>query len=128
MKTAGKSLNIERTAHSYGDYPLVRTPADLRIGDVWLVNCGGWRRARRGRPRTCTRWGHIRIVSDVQRVTENGVQKVEFQTAESTGGSRSPRAGQVGRSWRTNNLTTFNPVVRQPAGERVRNGEFHRPF
>ncbi len=129
---------VERTAHSYSRYPRVRVPTELRIGDVWLMNC---RRRRQRRPRRCLRWGHIRILSDVRQVSQDGEDKIEFETAESTGGSTRPRAGQVGRTWRTHSLTVLHPIMRYPpppeGGRRrrrrrrrrgVRSSRFHRPF
>ena len=91
----------ERSARSFRDLPRVPSPTSLRPGDAWVVHAGG----------------HIRIVVDVRQTTlANGRAAVEFDTAESAGGSTSSRTGQVRRTWQTRNLQDFRGLE----------GSFHR--
>jgi hypothetical protein len=100
-----------RNAASFARGPRVRTPADLRPGDAWVVTGGG----------------HIRIVSAVREVTlEDGTVTIEFDTAESSGGSTQPEPGPVARTWRTRSRARFHPIKDVDGRAKSRDGTFHR--
>jgi hypothetical protein len=100
-----------RNAASFRRGPRVPTPADLRPGDAWIVTGGG----------------HIRIVSAVREVTlEDGTVTIEFDTAESAGGSTQPEPGPVARTWRTRSRERFHEIKPMDPGAKSRGGTFHR--
>ena len=114
----------ERSANSFKEYEDVKKPVKLRPGDVWLVN-----------KKSSGSWGHIRIVTDAREVEENGVKKIEFTTAESSGGSKKALPGPVDSTWRTFSLEVFNPIEHQGSvyapdlkKDKTTKGQFHRPF
>jgi hypothetical protein len=101
----------ERRAASFLSGPRVTSPADLRPGDAWVVSGGQ----------------HVRILSDVRTVTlEDGSETIEFETAESSGGSTQPAPGPIGRTWRTRSTTIFNPITRVDSTGTAIGGAFHR--
>lgn len=100
----------ERSARSFRRGAQRRRPTDLRPGDAWVVTGGG----------------HVRIVTDVREATlPSGSTTVEFDTAESSGGSTSPDPGPVARTWRTRSLATFHPITAVGHTARARGGTFH---
>jgi hypothetical protein len=109
----GEISHRERSAASFRSEPEVETPAELRPGDAWVVSGGG----------------HIRIVSAVREVPlESGGSTIEFETAESSGGSTQPSPGPVGRTWRTSSTEVFSPISARSTGAEGANvvGSFHR--
>jgi hypothetical protein len=101
----------ERNARSFRRGPRVTRPVDLHPGDAWIVSDGG----------------HIRIISDVRTVTlQDGSEAIEFDTAESSGGSTQAAPGPVGRTWRTHSTTAFNPITRINSTGTAIGGSFHR--
>jgi hypothetical protein len=102
---------VERSAASFSRGPRVRVPTDLRPGDAWVVRGGG----------------HIRVVTAVREVTlQSGTTTIEFDTAESSGGSTRPEPGPVGRTWRTRSMTRFHRITAIGHTARPRGGTFHR--
>jgi cell wall-associated NlpC family hydrolase len=101
----------ERRAASFANGPRVREPRDLRPGDAWVVTGGG----------------HVRIVALVREVTlPSGATTIEFETAESSGGSTQPEPGPVQRTWQTHTLTRFQPITAVGHTTPPRGGSFHR--
>ena len=101
----------ERAAASFTGGPPVTLPTDLHPGDAWVVSSGG----------------HIRIVSNVRTVTlPNGSQTIEFETAESSGGSTQAIPGPVRRIWRTSSMAVFDPITRVDSTGTAIGGSFHR--
>ncbi|MFQ5418810.1 MAG: hypothetical protein ACE5EY_00460 [Anaerolineae bacterium] len=101
----------ERRAQSFSSGPQVSSPANLRPGDAWVVSGGG----------------HIRILGNVRTVTlPDGSETIEFETAESSGGSTQAAPGPVGRTWRTRSTTHFNPITREGHTGGAIGGSFHR--
>jgi cell wall-associated NlpC family hydrolase len=102
---------VERSAASFTRGARVRRPTDLRPGDAWVVRGGG----------------HVRIVTNVRQVTPaGGSTTIEFDTAESSGGSTQPSPGPVARTWRTHSLTRFHRITAVRHTARSRGGTFHR--
>ncbi len=90
----------------------VARPAGLRSGDAWVVGGGG----------------HIRIVTDVRNVKrKDGSETIEFDTAESTGGSRKVTVGPAEKTWRTVSKIKFGTIqlVKGTKGGSVK-GSFYR--
>jgi hypothetical protein len=101
----------ERNARSYRREPEVASPADLRVGDAWVV--------RNGR--------HIRLVTAVRRgASGSGGATVEFDTAESSGSSTQSTVGPTSATWRTASESTFLPVREVGGAGRTQRGSFHR--
>ncbi|HEX5838896.1 MAG TPA: hypothetical protein VFY26_13765 [Anaerolineales bacterium] len=102
---------VERSARSFRSGPRVRQPRDMRPGDAWVMAGGG----------------HIRIVTAVREaVISGGTNTIEFDTAESSGGSTQPDPGPFARTWRTRSLTRFEPIRAVGHTARPRGGTFHR--
>jgi hypothetical protein len=101
---------IEHKIKAVGSFKtkqIVKTPTNLRPGDVWVM----------------TDDVHIRIVTKVRTVmNERGRPAVEFDTAESTLSSGLD-PGPVARTWQTDSLTKFRPIKRN--GHEVDEGTFH---
>jgi hypothetical protein len=101
----------ERNARSYRNEPQVGSPADLRVGDAWVVRNGA----------------HIRLVTAVRSgASGSGGAAVEFDTAESSGTSTQSTVGPTSATWRTASETTFLPVREVGGAGRRQRGSFHR--
>jgi hypothetical protein len=90
----------------------VTKPTGLHPGDAWVVGGGA----------------HIRIVTDVRTVKrKDGSDTIEFDTAESTGGSRKVTVGPAEKTWRTASKERFGTIVlvKGPKGGSAK-GPFYR--
>lgn len=89
-----------RGAANYRKENKVTKPSDLRPGDAWVTPSGG----------------HIRIVTDVNRVKHGDKEIIEFTTAESSGGAASREKGSIAKTKRTAGLDDWGRIK----------GSFHR--
>ena len=89
-----------RNAKSFKKETAVGKPSELRPGDAWVTPSGG----------------HIRIVTDVRQTTRKGKDIIEFDTAESSGGSASREKGQISKTRKTGGLDDWGRIK----------GSFHR--
>jgi hypothetical protein len=89
----------------------VKTPTELRPGDVWVTH----------------REGHIRIVTDVREVVlPNGKTTIQFDTAESTVFDKEKLdPGPIALTWQTGSLTSFKSIKEINDKAKPRGGTFH---
>ncbi|MCA9972816.1 MAG: hypothetical protein KC425_21515, partial [Anaerolineales bacterium] len=83
-----------RNAKSFKAETAVTKPADLRPGDIWVTPTGS----------------HVRIVTRTRRTTLKDKENVEFDTAESSGGSASRETGQIPGTHKTASLDDWGAV------------------
>lgn len=89
----------------------VTDPSSLRPGHIWRTNNGQ----------------HVRIVMQVFGSPESdGSEAIEFETAESSGGSTSTAPGPVRRRWLTSSRSEFHPITRVDHDRGTVDGSFYQ--